>query len=240
MIISHEHKYLFVQLPRTGSTAISRELQANYSGSPILDKHATYRDFLRVAGEEEKAYFVFSCIRNPLDDVVSIYHRYKTDHKNWYSGPGKWRSGHGRAVYHLYVKRRYAFITENDADFAAYFRRYHRLPYTNWSSLDHKRFDFIIRFEKLQEDFAQALALVGIEQKRPLPRTNVTAGRNMDFLTYYSSDLSGQAKWVFAPFMKEWGYEFPPEWEGSAPKLSWVIYRLLTFLKGLYWKHLSS
>jgi hypothetical protein len=71
MIISHKHKFLFVELPLTASTAISRELRANYGGEKILFKHATYQDFLRVANTHEREYFVFSGLRNPLDKAVS-------------------------------------------------------------------------------------------------------------------------------------------------------------------------
>ena len=54
MVISHRHRYLFVELPRTGSTAIHRELIELYDGTAILQKHATYEDFLRGATEIEK------------------------------------------------------------------------------------------------------------------------------------------------------------------------------------------
>ena len=73
MIISHQHKYLFVELPRTGTTAVSRELRLMYAGTRILRKHSSYQEFLRKASDEEKKYFVFTCIRNPLDDAVSHY-----------------------------------------------------------------------------------------------------------------------------------------------------------------------
>ena len=75
MIISHQHRYLFVELPHTASTAIRRELLANYDGSSILHRHATYIDFERIASPDERSYFVFSCIRNPLDVAVTLYHR---------------------------------------------------------------------------------------------------------------------------------------------------------------------
>tara|TARA_R110002124_G_scaffold175649_1_gene343464 strand:- start:41 stop:211 length:171 start_codon:yes stop_codon:yes gene_type:complete len=56
MIISHKYKYLFVEVPHTGSTSISEELVANYDGHPILKKHSQYIDFLRQASKEEKDY----------------------------------------------------------------------------------------------------------------------------------------------------------------------------------------
>ena len=59
MIISHRHRYVFVELPRTGSSAVRRELRELYDGVPILHKHSTYDEFRRQASEDERGYFVF-------------------------------------------------------------------------------------------------------------------------------------------------------------------------------------
>lgn len=85
MIISGEHRYVFVELPRTGSTAIRKELLNQYGGRKILQKHSTYQEFLRTANEEEKRYFVFSGVRNPLDDAVSHYFKLASDHHGRFS-----------------------------------------------------------------------------------------------------------------------------------------------------------
>ena len=90
MIISHIHRYLFVELPRTGSSAVSKELILNYDAENILRKHATYRDFLKQASKQEKEYFVFSSIRNPMDKILSLYFKYKTDHRR-YDDPETYR-----------------------------------------------------------------------------------------------------------------------------------------------------
>ncbi len=42
MIISHKYKYLFIELPRTGTTAISKELRERYAGELIYEKHTKY------------------------------------------------------------------------------------------------------------------------------------------------------------------------------------------------------
>ena len=73
MIISHKNKYLFVELPHTATTAIIKEFREKYDGKRILRKHAFFHDFQKIANDDEK-YFVFSCVRNPMDEVVSIYY----------------------------------------------------------------------------------------------------------------------------------------------------------------------
>ena len=50
MIISEKNKYLFLELPRTGSTAISKELRDHYDGKRILRKHSLYHEFKKIAG----------------------------------------------------------------------------------------------------------------------------------------------------------------------------------------------
>ncbi len=81
MVISHRYRYLYVELDRTASTVIARELCENYDGKRILWKRARYRDFLKTATLEEKNYFTFSGVRNPLDILVSLYCRHKNEHK---------------------------------------------------------------------------------------------------------------------------------------------------------------
>jgi hypothetical protein len=239
MIISHTHKYVFVALPQTGSTAISRELRENYAGEKILFKHATYQDFLRIATPAEKKYFVFSCIRNPLDYAVSQYFKYVTDHKHKYTDPK--RGKRVRGIVARWYFQRFQFVKQAQPDFATYFQRYYRTPYNNWSSLSHKNFDFIIRFERLQDDFAQALHLIGLEPVRPLPLTNPTSQKSRDFLAYYTPDIREHAKFVFGPYMKQWDYTFPPEWGDSTPsQWSEWEFNFLNLFRMLYWKYLRN
>lgn len=239
MIISHRHKYLFVALPQTGSTAISRELRLNYDGEPMLFKHATYLDFLRIATPDEKKYFVFSCIRNPLDDAVSQYYKYLTNHRHRYTDPKRLKRMRGLVGF--IALQRFRYVTRAQPDFPTYFRKYYRTPYDNWSSLSHRQFDFIIRFECLQEHFTEALKRIGLEPKRPLPQVNDTGRKSRDYVSYYTPETIEHTKWVFGPFMKEWGYEFPPEW-GESRISTWnqLQFDFFNVFRTLYWKHLRN
>lgn len=239
MWISHHHKYVFIQLPRSGSTAIGRELRDYYDATKILYKHATYEDFLKIAGPEEKNYFVFSCIRNPLDDVLSIYTKYKKDHKNWYTNPEK--------VQRLKPWTRFVdktsreFIVNENIDFETYFLKFYRIPYNNWSELSHHKFDFIIRFENLSQDFTKALRMMGIKPKRELPWINKSLGRDSKFSKYYTSpQLTDRAKRVFGPFMNKWGYDFPKEWGPyTLSRYHRAEFAFYNIFRRFYWKHLK-
>lgn len=260
MIISTEHRYVFVELPRTGSTAIRDELISQYGGRKILNKHSTYPEFLRIADDDEKRYFVFSGIRNPLDDAVSHYFKLKTDHHGRFTDPvrRKYRIGNRGADFYrrtgrsprgtrprrrtlaeLRENRKFDYIQRHEADFATFLRRYRRLPYDNWSRLSHGSLDHVIRFETIQDDFAAALELIGLEKKRPLPVINKTQSKSDDYLRYYTPDIIPHAKFVFGPYMRAWGYTFPPEW-GEEPMPRWHdwLFEGLAMPRTLYWRWL--
>jgi hypothetical protein len=238
MIISHQHKYLFIEVPHTACTSIGRALRAEYDGEPIMWKHATYREFLKTASEEEKSYFVFAGVRNPLDVAVTQYLRYKTDHGNSYTKPKKPGSAN---VTTLFQRMAFQYTQRPESDFAAYFRRCHKLPYDDSVSRDARQYaQFFIRFEHLEEDFAEVLRRIGIEQKGPLPHVNKTATKARNYLSYYTPDITEQATRVFGPCMEEWGYELPPAWRTSSiPPMSQFNYRVVNFLRDFYWHHVK-
>ena len=92
MVISHKYKYIFVELPRTASTAISNQLVKYYDGHKILIKHASYQNLKYFYKDKYLDYFVFSCVRNPLDRTVSFYEKMRKEsveegtypNINWY------------------------------------------------------------------------------------------------------------------------------------------------------------
>lgn len=237
MILSDSHRYVFIELPRTGSTAIARELVEHYDGRSILTKHATYRDFLRNANKSQRDYFVFSCIRNPLDEAVSLYFKAKTDPDQSFSrlrnAPLRTRIVHGNRY------RRHAFATGSNGCFDAYLRRFYKLPYSSWAILAHKHFDYVIRFESLEADFAAVLDRLGLQQVRPLPLVNATAARDRDYVEYYKPSTERRATFVFGPFMEKWGYALPDHWRSrEVSHFSRAMYRLVNIPRRVYWKHL--
>ena len=235
MIISHAHKYLFVELPRTGSTAISKELRAHYDGEEILKKHATYRDFLAQATDEEKRYFVFSGIRNPLDKILSLYFKYKTDQRG-YDNPDIFRRSNPMIAW--LMRRQFRFVQSTNASFEDFFRKFYYVPYDDWSSLDHKHLDYVMHFERLSTDFAEVLNKLGLEPVRDLPVVNKTAEREDDFWSYYTPSIQRRAKWVFGPYFKRWGYEFPAEWRTPTPTGAQFAFTLANTLRHGYWRFL--
>lgn len=243
MIISDKYKYVFVELPLTASTAISKELRQHYDGSLILHKHATYDDFLRHASNEQKNYFVFGSIRNPIDKAVSHYFKYKTDHRTAFSKP---RRNPRKKIFTFLTEThlnriRYQFIQDQTADFTAFFKAFYKLPYSDWSILSHKEFDFVIRFENLQNDFAETITRLGISLVRELPLRNKTSEKDTEFTSYYTSDIIPLAKRVFGLYMAYWDYDFPKTWGEYQPtRRDRFYYAALNIPRVFYWRHMRN
>lgn len=197
MIISHKYKYVFIQLDKTASTAIAKELMENYDGHPILWKHARYEDFMLVATPEEKKYFKFSGVRNPLDVNVSYYHVF-TDDIGLLGKPNK---------------DKYEYIKKHNATFSDYFKKYvSNKIYCEWKMASFKKLDYVYKYENVQEEFSKILKMLKVEQIRPLPIFNETQSKNKNFESYYTKDIQGMTQIVFCDFMKKWGYSFPENW----------------------------
>jgi Sulfotransferase family len=237
MIISHTHRYVFVEFPRTGSTAVRRELIEQYDGMPILHKHSTYDELRRQATDDEQTYFVFSAIRNPLDGAVSRYFKIKTDHGHRFSDVTRQKGR--RPLNSLLDRRMYRFLASTDADFSTFFLHFYHLPVDTWASLDHDKFDFVMRFERLTDDFDTALRNIGIEPVRPLPLYNPTTQRRRSFEDYYTEPARRRARRVFGPYMRRWGYSFPPDWEMPPPSpLHELGYAAYSRLARTYWTYI--
>lgn len=237
MIVSHKHRYVFVEVPHTGSMAISAELIENYDGESILRKHATYRDFLRQATPDQRKYFAFAAVRNPLDLVVSRYFRMKMKARPLMGNP-EWIARHGSVAQKMDL-RVDQWIERTGADFERFLLHWYRLPFDSWTSLDQKRYDVVLRFESLVDDFDRALRKIGIEPLRQLPSSNVTPGRERNWLQYYTPAARRRATWVFGPYMEQWGYRFPPEWGDVHPPLaSKMLMRGARVLRSIYWRFL--
>lgn len=238
MVISDKNKYVFIEMIRTGSTAISAELCELYDGRKILNKHSYYHEFLKIATEEEKKYFVFVGCRNPMDMVVSGYLKLKTDHLGRYSDPKQWRRNGGTITdKNLKV---YNDIKKNQLTFKQYLKKYYKLPYSNTSIINNKDADYIIRFENMQEDFRKVLNKLHVEQIREIPVKNKTKDKE-DFWKYYTKDIQPYALYVFGPIMKKFGYKFPDDWSNkNSGIVSDFLFDISVFAKQIYWRNAKN
>ncbi len=210
MIVSHAHKYVFVQIPRTGCTAVAAELMANYEGESILGKHSSYSEGL-ATGSAPRGYSVLASVRNPLADIVAGYEKLRTNHEK-YEDPDRHVSAPGGYVTDKMLAA-FRFVQAHPDDFEQYVRTFHKLTYDHQISLDEGVYDHVMRFESLADDFSKWLAAAGIPAVRDLPLVNRTNRDKRDWIDYYDSEsLQRFIAPRVLPFMRQWGYSLPSNW----------------------------
>ena len=186
MIISHSHKYIFVKSEKTAGTSIEAALSALCTSEDVVTplgdywfnrdergewihssmnaegffQHDSASEIRRKVGPEIwNRYFKFSIVRNPWDRVVS-YYSWEARNKSHLKPAPRW--------YH-----KIAFPFD---EFAATRRLFHDFVAGDWPTND--RFyvldgslcvDFVIRYERLEEDFAEVCKRVGLPNSS-LPR----------------------------------------------------------------------
>lgn len=131
MIISQKNKIVFIAIPKTGTRSIYRALIDNYDGIQWKVDH--YRDI----PEWCKGYYTFTVVRNPYERLVSA----------WWSTTQ--RGGKLKKAYINHLKDDLSLL--NYCQNLKKFTYWHSQPQVIW--LKNNRFDKIIRFENLKEEW---------------------------------------------------------------------------------------
>jgi len=239
MIISHKYKFLFIGLPFSASSAISKELHQQYEAQPFLRKHSLYYEFNKEATKQEMGYFVFAVLRNPMEIVITTYEKMKSNAKGNFTNPVFFTENGG----HITAKQRerFDFIINNNATFQQYFNKFYKKPYDNLSSLTIDYCDFVIRYENIDRDYLSALKNIGISNPKPLNVANKTLGKvQNDILGYYTDEIKDRAVSVFGPFMRKYNYVFPEQWKDVKPSLISIYqFRILSILRNINVKYIK-
>jgi hypothetical protein len=209
MVISHKHRYVFVQTMKTASTAIATELCENYAGEMILHKHASYAEYLAQANPDKKRYFSFAGVRNPLDVAVSRYELRKSesgqqrDLKHRAQSEFAHRPGVGFCEFFV------EFMINREMDIAT-------VP-LDWHSKTFQSIDYIYQYENLQEEFSTILERAGIAQERLLPTLNDTK-KKVQYLQYYDEATLRLAYSHCSDYLRKWGYHIPQGLSQQPPR----------------------
>ena len=230
MIISHKYKFLFIGLPFSASSAITKELHAKYEGEPYLRKHSLYHEFIKVATPQEKDYFVLAVLRNPMEIAVTVYEKMKANAKGNFTNSDLFKENGGHITKNHRI--RFNYIKDNNATFQEYFLKFHSKPYDNYSSMTIDNCDFVIRHENIAEDYLLALNKVGVESPFLLPVANKTVGKKNDLSEYYTEEIRKKAIYVFGPFLVKYNYSFPENWGNiNIPLSSTIKFKIMSVLR---------
>lgn len=229
MIAVDELDLVLVQVPQTGCTAVAAEMVEHYGGRHVLRKHATLDDYIRFAGRVPA--LVVASVRDPVDQAVSSYAKARRQFAGAATGSGRGSlsllgsTPHERAA------------AAREFEFSAWFCRFYRHVHGSKWLDSQRRAEHVLRFEHLSESFEALLCSLGVTPVRKLPRRNVTEGRSAGSpAELYDERARRRARWVFGPFMAEWGYELPSSWSldplrGSARVSAQLAYRVVPELR---------
>lgn len=172
-------------------------------------KHANLSQFLGQCSREERSYFKFATVRNPLDTAVTDYCKYQGNHKGNYTNPAMRIENGG----HVTKEHRahFDFIHNQNGSFADFLRRFHNRVYHNWFLLGAGQLDFVLRFENLAEDYKLLFDKLNLAMPRELPHVNPTK-KKRNYEEFFPTDLIPFSVWRYGPFMDYWGYSFPETW----------------------------
>ena len=212
-MISHDHKCIFVEVPKTGSTSvrailgkawkphlnlwqIKNQMETNwtrYGGRKNRILAALY--LLRseecrrkIGGKQFETYFKFGFVRNPWDRVVSLYERTEA----------------------LQLRNEMTF--EQFVDWIQYSSAtcVHSSPHRyqlDWfvDSNGNVLADFIGKFERLDEDWASVALKLGVNEKLPHRRANPRARHYTEYYNPRTRDVIANK---FRVDIERFGYEF--------------------------------
>jgi len=214
MLVSESHRFIFVHVQKTAGTSITevlRPLSLAPSAGRIarlgsdlglvrdwrryhFRKHAPLRRAERVLPPEVFAsFYKFAFVRNPWDKVVSHYHYRVRTNRTGIADEG--------LSFRDWVLRSYG---ERD-------HRYHDepkmfMPQVYWVGDAQGRciIDFVGRFERLSEDFAEVCRRIGVDASLPHVKTTSHA----HYRESYDDETRAVVAERFAPDLAEYGYTF--------------------------------
>ena len=202
MIISDEHRFVFVHVQKTGGVTISRLLKEQLDDNvrQVAGRHAPLGKILK-ADPSLADYWVFGFVRNPWDRMVS-----------WWAMISSWRAWVERKGYDPAERGNPFWHRASEyGDFETFVLRGPddnirlRRPQVDYLRGGGREADFIGRTENLAEDTERALARFGLSAAG-IGHHN--ASRRTSYRDYYTPASRKRVAEVFAKDIERFGYEF--------------------------------
>jgi hypothetical protein len=190
-------------------------------------KHATLRQLTHHAllSEGEAAgLFKFATVRNPFDVTVTKYERCRTVYKAYYEEFSRDPEAVGKRVPELMnpqkVKDIRLAVEHSFSEWVQHHfqtndlrprlrrpRRRYRTPFSRYGRYVDG-VDFIMRFERLQEDFNEVVRHIGVNDPIEIPKINITRSKERHYREYYTPRARAIVERVYAPDLERFGYSF--------------------------------
>ncbi|MDM8167592.1 sulfotransferase family 2 domain-containing protein [Roseovarius sp.] len=222
-VISRDHRFLYFLNPRTASTATAALLREVAKGEAVPEKnilnddgtilvpakHTRLEQLIAhglISEDVRRDYLKIVTVRNPFDSLVSLWAKMNHDYVKLLEDETSW------------VHRKPDYKEKLEAsvglDFPEWVRLHHGERFRKGKTTQANGsymvgMDVLLRFERLQDDFADIARRLNLPGDHLLPRRNVTQGREeTDYRSYYDKETRKIVASVFAPEIEALGYEF--------------------------------
>jgi hypothetical protein len=196
MILSTANKFLFIAVPKTGTTSVEKVLNKyDNKNAYNLDKHANVSEIKESCKINLPEYFKFCFVRNPYDRLVSIYHQWKMPFN--LDDPIR-KKLHRIAKDNSFSDFLKVYIKEMPG-------HHHKTTLLSWIEVDGKtQMDFCGRLEKFQKDFNKVCDKIKIPRET-MPHLNSANG--LHYMEYYDKETIKLAGELYKKDIEAFGYD---------------------------------
>jgi hypothetical protein len=225
-MISHEKKFVFVHVPRTGGTALSNFLrpycdEESLRFSPFVEEignlHASMKNYVEYYGKEILDYTIFTIVRNPWERALShlIHHnggKFDRDEFRKYifkpQENGFWPHSH----FHFFVKDNFGHEPHPDG------RPTVCISYPSQFSMqgmkftqEHVYFPHFVRFENYVNDLSKIFNKLQIQYEIKDLQRKINSTSHEHYSRYYLDDEKDHIAEVCGLDLQLLGYTFKDE-----------------------------
>jgi tetratricopeptide (TPR) repeat protein len=197
---SHDHRCIFIHVPKNGGTSIKEVLDMPGGG------HPPWQFYARGYPQLWERYTIFAVVRNPWDRAVSAFHHAKMRRSHWHDE----QMG-------LHPDYRLLHDKSFEECVSILFHQRERLRHESWheqsffivdpDAPDQRIVvDHLLRFESLTADFAELCRKLGIDCQS-LPTVN-TSQRSRAYREYYNDETRKMIENVYRADIDNFGYSF--------------------------------
>lgn len=181
-MISHEHKLIFVHIPRTSGTSIEIDIMGELVDDGI--KHLRASTLKKIHNKQWDNFFKFSIVRNPWDRLISLYH----------------------APYYISINALGGYSLEYFLDRYAFMHPRHEQGFTQCDYLDEE-LDLIIRFEEREIGLQELFLRSGYQVDGSLSHRE-TSRKGLDYRNFYDSKTKDIVWRTYHKDIERFNYEF--------------------------------
>jgi len=206
MIISAQHRFVFVAIPKTGTHAVRQALREHMGPQDMeqvglfVNRRMPIPDLAKLGHghlslqqvrpyfrpEDFDGFFKFAFVRNPFDRFISYCAFMTREHGQFEQDPqGVMRHFIDNPQWqHVLFQPQHTFVTGADGQLLT---------------------DYLGRVEEMQQSYDEVARRISIPS-RPLERVNASSRR--DYRDYYDQSLTDGVAKLYARDLEYFGYEF--------------------------------